>query len=226
MRPGFKEVNVRGDSTVPRRGWLARVYLWTCERLYDELAWQYDVVSWLVSAGQWHRWQTGVWREVRGRDILEVGCGTGRLLQAGLAQGLKMAGVDRSPRMLAVAHRRLQQAGSACALIQGDGCALPIQDGAVDSVVATFPAAYILTPQALAEVRRVLREGGRVVILGLWVALHLRGVERMVPLFYGRPSAAALEAIKQRTEAAGFRVEWLEEQRGIVSVGLLVGERV
>src|SRR6478735_7718078 len=107
MQARSKEVNVRQPTIVPRIHWLARVYLWACERLYYELAWFYDTVSWLVSAGQWRRWQALVWKSVRGRRVLELGSGTGVMLVQGAGLGLAMTGVDRSPAMIRVAKRRL-----------------------------------------------------------------------------------------------------------------------
>jgi ubiquinone/menaquinone biosynthesis C-methylase UbiE len=199
--------------------------LWACERLYDELAWFYDLVSWLVSAGHWRRWQAGIWQEVRGTRVLEAGCGTGAMVVQGAQRGLSMVGVDRSPAMLAVANKRIRQLQSDGQLLLGDGRALPLQHGSFDSVMATFPAGYILDPTTLAEMRRVLRPGGKVVILGLWVELHLGKVGRLLPLFYGRPSGESLSAIVQRVEAAGFQARWVEQRNGIFTVGVLVAER-
>ena len=225
MRLKVTEVNVERNAVVPARGWLARLYLWACERLYAKLAWGYDVVSWLVSLGNWRRWQAGVWQEVRGQKVLEIGAGTGALLVQGTRRGLSLVGVDRSPAMLAVAQRRVAKEGIPARLIQGDGRALPLAAQAFDTVMATFPAGYIFDAATLAEMRRVLHDPGRLVILGLWVELHLGQVGRWLPVFYGRPSEASLDAMAQRVAAAGFGVRWVEQRTGLFTVGVLVADR-
>lgn len=225
MRLGFKEVNVTSPVAVPQEGWLVRLYLWLCERLYHELAWGYDLVSWAVSLGQWRQWQNGVWREVRGHVVMDLGCGTGAMIVAGVRRGLAMTGVDHSAAMLAVAQRRLTGEELESPLLRGDGRKLPLRDGAFDTVMATFPAGYILDGETLAEVRRVLAPGGRLVILGLWVQLHAGWLARLIPLFYGRPREEHLAAIRQKVEAVGFRARWLEQRHGYFTVGMLVADR-
>jgi SAM-dependent methyltransferase len=224
MRLSVHEVNVAQEGIVPQSSWLARAYLWACERLYHELAWWYDLVSWAVRAGAGRHWQAGVWREVRGPRVLEVGCGSGAMLAAGARRGLTMFGVDRSRAMWAVTQWRLMRAALAGRTMQGDGRALPLGDAVVDTVMATFPAGYILETTTLHEMRRVLGDEGRLVILGLWVEVHLGIVGRMFPVFYGRPRAAALAAILQRVAAAGFRARWVEQREGLFTVGVLVAD--
>ncbi|MCS6844103.1 MAG: hypothetical protein NZ528_07260, partial [Caldilineales bacterium] len=55
----------------------ARLYLWATQRLYNEFAWAYDAVAWLVSGGRWDRWRRLALDYVVGQPILEVGFGTG-----------------------------------------------------------------------------------------------------------------------------------------------------
>jgi SAM-dependent methyltransferase len=225
MRLRAKEVNVTSGMAQKRSSWIVRLYLWACERLYHEFAGYYDAVSWMVSGGYWRRWQAGVWEEVEGRDVLELGFGTGELLIQGGRQGLTMFGLDRSPAMLDVARRRTRRMNVPTHIVQGDGRTLPFDEGLFDTVIATFPAGYILEPVTLLEVRRVLRPGGRFVILGLWVALDLGDFGRMFPVFYGRLSEEAQAAIAARVAAAGFMPRWVEQKAGRFTVGVLVAER-
>lgn len=225
MRLWGKEVNVTRECEVPRPGWLARLYLWVCERLYAELAWQYDVVSWLVSAGQWRRWQRGVWHEVRGVDLLEIGCGTGAMVNEGIVRGMSVVGLDRSPQMLAVAKRRVAREGNSAAFVQGDGRMLTFESGTFDCAIAIFPTSHIFEVSALREIHRVLRENGRLIVLGVWVSADLAGLEHYFPFFYGKPNADALAKLAQRVEGAGFAVRWSNERAGIFTVGTLVAER-
>lgn len=225
MRLSSKEVNVVQKIVVPQMDWLVRVYLWLCERLYHELAWGYDGISWLVSGGRWRRWQAGVWREIRGRSVLEMGFGTGELLVQGAPRNLQMVGIDRSPTMLAVASMRAQRAGIPICAIQGDGRILPFADAIFDTVVATFPAGYILAAETLVEMQRVLQPGGRVVLLGLWVELRLGKLGQVFPFFYGKPSDASLNAIAQRVAGAGFQTRWVEQRDGRFTIGVLVADK-
>jgi ubiquinone/menaquinone biosynthesis C-methylase UbiE len=225
MRLRVQEVNVDSPAAVPQRAWLLRVYLWACERLYAELAWAYDIVSWIVSAGQWRRWQTSAWSYIHGPHVLELGCGTGAMLIEGQRLGYKIIGVDRSPAMVKVALQRMEISQSVAPVIVGDGHSLPMPGGAFDSVLATFPAGYILEEETLSEIRRVLRAGGRVVIVGLWVEVNLGGLERILPFFYGRPGPQTLALIADRFGAAGFAVQWKEVPSGRFMLGVLVAER-
>jgi SAM-dependent methyltransferase len=225
MRRRAQEVNAKQSAPVPDTSWLVRAYVWACERLYDQLAPAYDLVSWLVSFGQWRRWQTGVWRELRGHAVLELGCGTGAVLVTGTRQGKAMTGVDRSPRILAVAMQRISTSHSEAKLIQGDGNSLPLASHSFDSVVATFPASYILQAATLAEVRRVLPSGGCFVIAGLWVEVRAGQWRPRLPVFYGKPDDAALAQILQRLADAGFDAHWVEQRHGWFTVGTLVADR-
>lgn len=224
MRPSATEVNVKPAITGSQASWVARLYLWVCERLYYELAWWYDLVSWVVSGGQWRRWQAGVWQEVRGSDVLELGFGTGELLIQGADRGLTMVGLDCSPAMMEVARWRAEKAQTTVRTVLGDGRWLPFDDGVFDTAIATFPAGYILEEETLLELRRVLRAGGRVVILGLWVDVDLGWIGRLMPIFYGRPRIAAQDAMAMQVAAAGFVARWVEQQSGRFTVGVLVAE--
>lgn len=224
MRPRAIEVNVEPKIASRKESWSARLYLWACERLYHELAWWYDGVSWVVSGGQWRRWQAGVWEEVRGNDVLELGFGTGELLVQGARQGRMMVGIDRSPAMMEVARRRAEKAHTPVRSVLGDGRSLPFGDGVFDTALATFPAGYIFEEETLIELRRVLRSDGRFVILGLWVDLDLGWIGRLMPIFYGRPSNAAQEAMALQVAAAGFATQWVEQRTGRFTVGVLVAD--
>lgn len=95
-----------------------------------------------------------------GAAAVDVGCGTGRSTQA--VQGLVSwaLGVDRSGAMLTVARER-----GVMPLIAADACALPLRDGSVDLAVAMTVMEFVADPHAvIAELARVTRPGGRVVV--------------------------------------------------------------
>lgn len=132
--------------------------------LYNELAWTYDAVSWLVSLGEWRAWQRSGLPFLVGRRVLELGHGPGHMLLAMVEAGYKVVGVDISPYMGRLARRRLLKARQRPPLVQADVRYLPFS-AVFDSVLATFPTNYIVQPETLAAVRRLLRGGGRLVIV-------------------------------------------------------------
>ncbi|GAB4192560.1 MAG: hypothetical protein OHK0022_06770 [Roseiflexaceae bacterium] len=139
---------------------------WAFARFYREFAWTYDTVAALVSAGYWRDWALSALPELRGR-VLELGCGTGNL-QAALARRSDLPpaiGLDASPNMIALSHAKLARAGLPARLLRADARALPFPPACFDTLVATFPSEYIVDPATLAEVRRVLAPGGRLVII-------------------------------------------------------------
>jgi ubiquinone/menaquinone biosynthesis C-methylase UbiE len=95
--------------------------------------------------------------------VLDLGCGTAQLTAdlAARFPGAHVVGLDLSADMLAVARRRL--AGPS--LLRANVYALPLADGVLDLVTSTISYHWYLEPaRALAEVRRVLRPGGRFVL--------------------------------------------------------------
>jgi SAM-dependent methyltransferase len=98
---------------------------------------------------------------VKGRDVLEVGVGTGLVAAALGAGGRSVVGVDLSLPMLRHAHARL---GGVVA--QADGFSLPVRSAAVDAVVIVWVVHLVPDSGAfLAEAARVVRPGGRIVVV-------------------------------------------------------------
>ncbi|MET9539700.1 class I SAM-dependent methyltransferase [Streptomyces sp. NPDC006553] len=100
--------------------------------------------------------------DVAGRRILDAGCGAGSLSAALRERGAVVTGVDASAAMLALARRRL---GEDTALHVADlRDPLPFDDGAFDDVAASLVLHYLEDwGPTLAELRRVLRPGGRLI---------------------------------------------------------------
>jgi ubiquinone/menaquinone biosynthesis C-methylase UbiE len=133
---------------------------WAFARFYREFAWTYDTVAWLVSRGLWQRWVLSARPYLMGR-VLELGCGPGYMQAALQGAPVLAAGIDASPQMLALARRRVASAMLLRALAQ----ALPFSARSFDTVLATFPAEYILDPTTISEIDRVLAAHGRVVFV-------------------------------------------------------------
>lgn len=133
--------------------------------LYNELAWTYDVVSWLVSLGEWRRWQLAALPFVAGPRVLEIAHGPGHMLLALARDGHQTAGLDLSEAMGRLARRRLRRAGIPAQLARGEVQRLPFAPGSFHTVLTTFPTAFIAEPETMDGVYRVLRPGGRFVIV-------------------------------------------------------------
>ena len=103
-------------------------------------------------------------RQASGR-VLEVGIGTGRNLPY-YAADVELTGIDLSPAMLARAQARARDLGRAVDLRAGDAECLPFADASFDTVLATLTLCSIPDDvTAVAEMARVLRPGGRLVLL-------------------------------------------------------------
>ncbi|MEU8472801.1 class I SAM-dependent methyltransferase [Streptomyces sp. NPDC029006] len=101
--------------------------------------------------------------DVAGHRVLDAGCGSGPLTAALRDRGAVATGIDASAGMLALARQRL---GDDVALHVADlGERLPFKDGAFDDVVASLVLHYLENwGPTLAEFRRVLRPGGRLIV--------------------------------------------------------------
>jgi SAM-dependent methyltransferase len=100
--------------------------------------------------------------DVAGRRILDAGCGSGPLSAALRDRGAVVTGIDASARMLSLARRRLGDDVPLHVVDLSDP--LPFADGAFDDVVASLVLHYLEDwGPPLAELRRVLRPGGRLI---------------------------------------------------------------
>jgi ubiquinone/menaquinone biosynthesis C-methylase UbiE len=132
-------------------------------RRYDRLAGIYD-----------QRWVSYIEASVRetlkrvdladARDVLDVGCGTGTLLEAASSElpAARLAGVDLSPGMLAVARRKL---GPRATLVAANAERLPFRSRSFDMALSASALHFWRDPSAaLLEIHRVLRPRGRIAI--------------------------------------------------------------
>ena len=99
--------------------------------------------------------------------VLDIGTGTGRMLELVAPQAARVLGIDQSPQMLSVARDRIDRAGLRnVQLRQGDMFALPVEHNGFDLVILHQVLHYLDDPsRALREAARTLRPGGRLLVV-------------------------------------------------------------
>jgi ubiquinone/menaquinone biosynthesis C-methylase UbiE len=189
---------------------------WGFRLLYNEMAWTYDGVSWLVSRGQWRAWQQAAIPFLIGHRILELAHGPGHMLLALETFGYQVTGLDLSPAMGRIAARRVGRAGAPVGLVRGRAEFLPFACEAFDGVLSTFPTEFLARQATIEAVFRVLRAGGRLVVVPQARMTGNGGIDRFVEWLYAitgqRPQELGDEhtgfwqVIHERFSAAGFMV--------------------
>jgi demethylmenaquinone methyltransferase/2-methoxy-6-polyprenyl-1,4-benzoquinol methylase len=136
--------------------------------MFDRIAWRYDVLNTVLSAGADSRWRRRAARETGlrpGGSALDVACGSGKLAaELGKLAGTqgRVVGVDFSPRMLELARREHPQ----IEFLEGDALNLPFADASFDASTIAFGLRNLADPlRGLRELLRVVRPSGRAVVL-------------------------------------------------------------
>jgi ubiquinone/menaquinone biosynthesis C-methylase UbiE len=198
--------------------------------LYNELAWTYDLVSKVVSLGQWRHWQCAGIPYLNlepGQSVLELAQGTGNVQIELLEAGYQPVGLDLSRSMGHFARRKLLRLGLPANLVRGNALRLPFGNRSFDAVFSTFPTDFFIRTETLSEVWRVLKPGGRfvVVINGLLTSRHVSA--RVIESLYrvtgqrgpwpGKP--------QKRIESAGFTYEYRIEEQAHSQVLMIIASR-
>jgi demethylmenaquinone methyltransferase / 2-methoxy-6-polyprenyl-1,4-benzoquinol methylase len=207
-------------------------------QMFDRIAPVYDPMNRLMSAGLDRRWrQLAAEAVVRPGDrVLDVCCGSGDLAIAAREVGGEVTGIDFSERMLERARRK----EPSITWTEADALALPFVEGSFDAVTIGFGLRNLAdAAEGLAELRRVLRDGGRVAVLDLSRPRGVLGavcrvwLERVVPQL-GRvlpggwaysylPASArrfpAPEELARLMDGVGFdRIRWRLFAGGLVAL--------
>jgi demethylmenaquinone methyltransferase / 2-methoxy-6-polyprenyl-1,4-benzoquinol methylase len=133
--------------------------------MFDRIARVYDRMNSVMTAGMHHRWReraADLARVGPGSTALDVATGTGDLAVELARRGAEVTGVDFAPAMLELARRK----APGLTFEEGDALELRQADGSVDAVTVGFGARnFSDLDRGLAEMARVTKPGGRVVVL-------------------------------------------------------------
>ena len=214
--------------------------------MFDRIAPRYDLLNRAMTAGldgRWRRAAAAAADLAAGDRALDVCTGTGDLaleLAHRTTPSGEVVGVDFAEEMIARARAKAARRGSAARFAAADALALPFDDGAFDAATVAFGVRNLDDLDAgLAEMARVVRPGGRVVVLEITTPARLRPFyglwfDRVVPRLgraLGRDGAAYAylpasvrrfpgpAELAARMEAAGLRdVRWRPLAGGIVAL--------
>lgn len=140
---------------------------------FDKIASSYDRLNHIMTAGMDRLWRRRAAKEAiniarmktesdTNALALDVACGTGDMAVELLKRGCSVTGIDLSEEMLAIARRKAAEANFQLANAE----ALPFDDASFDAVTSAFGIRnFVHLDKGLAEMARVLKSGGRMVIL-------------------------------------------------------------
>ena len=180
------------------------IYLALYSLLYNQLAWAYDCVSWVVSLGRWDSWRRAALPFVQGEQVLEVGFGTGALLSDLNRGRRRVFGLEPSAAMQRISARKLGQCGQTVPRLQGTAQRLPFVDRAFDTIVTTFPASFILDKGAHREFARCLRPGGRLIVVEVVLSSRQPLLRFLFQLLFPSPPGAP-EQLDEAFQAAELK---------------------
>jgi demethylmenaquinone methyltransferase/2-methoxy-6-polyprenyl-1,4-benzoquinol methylase len=155
--------------------------------MFDRISPVYDAMNRTMTMGLDRHWRQATVAAVvqPGDCVLDACCGTGDLAIAAQEAGARVTGVDFSERMLERARLKSRKVE----WVQGDALALPFSDGSFDAATVGFGVRNLDDlERGLAELRRVLRHGGRLAILeitrpsGLLAPFYRLWFDGFVPL--------------------------------------------
>jgi len=186
--------------------------------MFDQVARRYDLTNSVLSLGQDRGWRSAVVQALRpaaGERVLDLAAGTATSTVALARGGARVVGCDFSLGMLARGR------GKGVELVAGDALRLPFADASFDAVTISFGLRNTAdVGQALREMRRVTRAGGRLVVCEFshptckpWRTVYLEYLMRLLPAVAGKVSSdpAAYVYLAESIRA------W-PDQRGLAAV--------
>jgi demethylmenaquinone methyltransferase/2-methoxy-6-polyprenyl-1,4-benzoquinol methylase len=185
--------------------------------MFDALAGRYDLMNDVLSMGQVRLWRRQVQRILKagpGDRVLDLAAGTGTSSVTFAASGADVVACDFSLGMLQSGQARLTRTDpfgdktrGRVAFAAGDALSLPFRDGTFDSVTISFGLRNVHgTRDALAEMRRVTRPGGRLVVCE-FSTITIEPLD----MLYRRYLTGVLPAIARRAARNPEAYEYLSE---------------
>ena len=190
--------------------------------MFDALAGRYDLMNDVLSMGQVRLWRKSVQRILRagpGDRVLDLAAGTGTSSVSFAASGADVVACDFSLGMLQAGQARAGRGGGAkhdplqaktrgrVSFAAGDALHLPFRDGTFDAVTISFGLRNVHgTREALAEMRRVTRPGGRLVVCE-FSTITIEPLD----MLYRRYLTGVLPAIARRAARNPEAYEYLSE---------------
>jgi demethylmenaquinone methyltransferase/2-methoxy-6-polyprenyl-1,4-benzoquinol methylase len=183
--------------------------------MFDAIAGRYDLLNDLLSLGQVRLWRRVVARITGarpGQRVLDLAAGTGTSSLTFTATGADCVACDFSLGMLRAGKSRLdgsqrESEPGRLGFVAGDALRLPFRDGAFDAVTISFGLRNVADPlEGLAEMRRVTRPGGRLVVCE-FSAITIAPAD----MLYRRYLLQVLPAIARRAARNPEAYEYLAE---------------
>ena len=201
--------------------------------MFDDVSGRYDLLNRLMTLGQDGEWRRVMWRAVpeEARVVLDLCTGNGVSLPGLMRPGRTVLGVDVSLGMLHRAAEREGRLGWAPRLACADAFRLPLRDRALDAITLAFGVRNLRPrTEAIAEMCRVLRPGGTLVVLeaaaprpGWFAPFHAFHLRRIVPLLgLLSPDPSAYRYLSSSIFEFGGGLEF---ERALVARGFLVKEQ-
>ncbi len=191
--------------------------------MFDAVAKRYDITNDVLSFGQDRRWRREVLEAVDpayGDRVLDLAAGTGTSSQPFADAGATVVPCDFSIGMLQVGKKQLPH----LPFTAGDGTRLPFADNTFDAVTISFGLRNIVDPvKGLAEMRRVTRPGGRLVVCEFshptwspWRTVYLEYLMKTLP--------ALAKAVSSSPDAYVYLAESIRAWPDQAGLARLIGE--
>ena len=163
-------------------------------------AWAQDEVTWGLF-GIPERDLGSPLGDVRGLDVVELGCGTGYFSAVLAKHGARPVGVDPTPAQLATARRMQDETGIRFPLVEAPGERVPLPDASFDLAVSEYGASLWADPRRwVSEAARLLRPHGRLVFL----------TNSVVSILCAPDTGDVTEQL-QRPQRGMYRFEWSDD---------------
>jgi demethylmenaquinone methyltransferase/2-methoxy-6-polyprenyl-1,4-benzoquinol methylase len=237
--------DTEAESRIPRRD--SEEFADQVRGMFDRIAGVYDLMNSAMTAGLHHRWRERAVERAEvgpGSDALDVCCGTGDLaleLRRRIGPDGRVVGCDFSDPMLELARRKSGDEGLPVEFGWADALELPYGDASFDAVTIGFGARNLADlERGISEMTRMLRPGGRLVILEITrpqrqplSGFYSLWFDRLVPVLgtlAGDPDAYSYlpdsvrtfpepERLAAMLDAAGLgKIRWLLLAGGIVAI--------